>query len=206
MHGKTPVHTDGDNKLNLFAHVRLLKGLHLLYKKATSSLSSYTHQTEIEKGCRRETGKKISNEDLLLLDFLVSPFCMRVKIALAEKGLRYESKEEDLFGGKSGLVLKSNPIYQKVPVLLHNACTVCKSTGEAVEVAKKDFIEVLKVLEEALGENNFGGETFGFVDIVAIPMACWFYASEKFGNFTVEDKVPNYQLGLRGACRGKECG
>ncbi|KAH8511475.1 hypothetical protein H0E87_008878 [Populus deltoides] len=163
----------------------------------------------------------MSKEDLLLLDFWVSPFCMRVKIALAEKGLNYESKEEDLFGGKSELLLKSNPVYQKVPVLIHNACaygrsqarfwadyidkklfdatcTVWRSTGEAVEVAKKDFIEVLKVLEEALGEKTFfGGETFGFVDIVAIPMASWFYASEKFGNFTVEAECPKLSAWIK---------
>lgn len=210
--------------------------------------SDHSHLTPTSRKRRvaGETGKKMSKEDLLLLDFWVSPFCMRVKIALAEKGLNFESKEEDLFGGKSELLLKSNPVYQKVPVLLHNGkplnesaiivgyidekwpsppllpacaygrsqarfwadyidkklfdatCTVWRSTGEAVEVAKKDFIEVLKVLEEALGEKTFfGGETFGFVDIVAIPMASWFYASEKFGNFTVEAECPKLSAWIK---------
>lgn len=68
-------------------------------------------------------------EQLLLLDFGVSPFCQRVKIALAEKGVDYDSKEEDLFGGKSDLLLKSNPIYQKVPVLLYNDKPVLESTN-----------------------------------------------------------------------------
>lgn len=70
----------------------------------------------------------MSREQLLLLDFWASPFCMRVKIALDEKGLGYDSREEDLFGGKSELLLKSNPIYQKVPVLLHNGKPLCEST------------------------------------------------------------------------------
>lgn len=69
-------------------------------------------------------------EQLLLLDFWVSPFCQRVKIALAEKGVAYDSKEEeDLFGGKSDLLLKSNPVYQKVPVFLYNGKPVLESTN-----------------------------------------------------------------------------
>ncbi|KAJ8752158.1 hypothetical protein K2173_003766 [Erythroxylum novogranatense] len=63
-----------------------------------------------------------------LLDCWVSPFCMRVKIALAEKGVNYETREENLFGGKSQLLLNSNPIYQKVPVLIHNGRPLCEST------------------------------------------------------------------------------
>ena len=53
---------------------------------------------------------------------------MRVKIALAEKGLEYEARAEDLFEGKSDLLLNSNPIYKKVPVFLHNAKPLCEST------------------------------------------------------------------------------
>lgn len=70
----------------------------------------------------------MSKGEVLILDFCFSPFCMRVKIALGEKGVEYESREEDLFGGKSELLLKSNPIYQKVPVFLHNGKPLCEST------------------------------------------------------------------------------
>ena len=71
----------------------------------------------------------MAKEDVLLLDFWVSPFCSRVKIALAEKGVAYQQRGEDIFGGKSELFLKSNPIYQKVPVLLHDGKPMCESTN-----------------------------------------------------------------------------
>lgn len=71
----------------------------------------------------------MSSDDLVLLDFYVSPFCARVKIALSEKGLSFKSQEEDIFGGKSELLLKSNPIYEKVPVFLHDGKPVVESTN-----------------------------------------------------------------------------
>ena len=70
----------------------------------------------------------MSKEELVILDCWVSPFCMRVKIALTEEGLEYEARAEDLFGGKSDLLLNSNPIHKKVPVFLHNAKPLCEST------------------------------------------------------------------------------
>lgn len=71
---------------------------------------------------------KMSKEEVVLLDFWASPFCGRVKIALAEKGVEYENREEDVLGSKSELLLNSNPIHKKVPVLLHNGKPVCEST------------------------------------------------------------------------------
>ncbi|KAK9281373.1 hypothetical protein L1049_004273 [Liquidambar formosana] len=182
---------------------------------------------------------------VVLLDFWASPFCMRVKIAMAEKGVEHEHREEDLFGGKSDLLLKSNPVYQKVPVLLHGGKPVCESTiivsyidetwpsppllppcpygqaqarfwadfidkkvfdagcniwrskGEEQEAAK-DFIEILKQLEGALGEDDFfGGDSFGFVDVILIGLASWFYAYEKLGGFKVEDQCPKFSAWMK---------
>ncbi|XP_077221200.1 putative glutathione S-transferase parC [Tasmannia lanceolata] len=181
----------------------------------------------------------MSTDEVIILDSWASPFSARAKIALAEKGIDFESKEEDLFNNKSELLLKTNPVYKKVPVLIHNGKAVCeslvilsyieetwpsppllpsspyersqhrfwadfidkklfdagskiwKSKGEAQEVAKKEFIEIVKTLEGALGEKDFfGGESFGFVDIVAIPFTSWFYAYEQCGSFKMEEECP----------------
>jgi len=61
----------------------------------------------------------MASTGLVLLDFWVSPFGQRVRIALAEKNLAYEYVEEDLLAGKSDRLLQSNPVHKKIPVLLH---------------------------------------------------------------------------------------
>ncbi|KAK4253462.1 hypothetical protein QN277_010130 [Acacia crassicarpa] len=64
--------------------------------------------------------------EVTLLDFWPSPFGMRVRIALAEKGIQYEYKDEDL-RNKSPLLLQMNPVHKKIPVLIHNGKPVCES-------------------------------------------------------------------------------
>ncbi|KAE8706509.1 Glutathione S-transferase U25 [Hibiscus syriacus] len=63
---------------------------------------------------------------VVLLDFWPSMFGMRTRIALAEKGIKYEYKEEDL-RNKSELLLQMNPVHKKIPVLIHNGKPVCES-------------------------------------------------------------------------------
>ncbi|KAG6691054.1 probable glutathione S-transferase [Carya illinoinensis] len=64
----------------------------------------------------------MADDEVILLDYWVSMFGTRVRIALAEKEIKYESWEEGLLalGNKSDLLLKMNPIYKQIPVLIHN--------------------------------------------------------------------------------------
>ncbi|GKB67427.1 glutathione S-transferase, partial [Tanacetum coccineum] len=140
-----------------------------------------------------------------------SVFGMKVQIALAEKGVEYEYKEEDL-SNKSPLLVEMNPAHKKIPVLIHNGKPICESSiiveyiddawnnmhpsllpsdpylkaqarfwadfidkkiydagkriwrtkGDELEIAKKVFIDWLKVLEEQLGDKPcLIGDSFG---------------------------------------------
>jgi len=64
-----------------------------------------------------------------LYDFALSPRVRKVRIVLAEKGLRYEKVNVDLFKGeqKKPEYLAINP-YGKVPALQDNGTTVYEST------------------------------------------------------------------------------
>ncbi|KAL7587817.1 probable glutathione S-transferase parA [Lactuca sativa] len=180
------------------------------------------------------------NDELILLDCWASSYGMRVKIALAEKGLEYECREEN-FQEKSHLLLKSNPIHKTIPVLVHNGNPICESLNivryidefwphkspllpsdpykrsqnlfwadyidkkiysigkrvwrgkgdEDQEIAKREFIECLKKLEDELGNKPyFGGENVGFVDVALVPFTSWFYTYEARGNFSIEAECP----------------
>ncbi|KAB2601975.1 glutathione S-transferase [Pyrus ussuriensis x Pyrus communis] len=65
-------------------------------------------------------------DEVVLLDFWPSPFGMRLRIALAEKGIEYVYKDEDV-RNKSPLLLQMNPVHKKIPVLIHNGKPVCES-------------------------------------------------------------------------------
>ncbi|KAF3681703.1 putative glutathione S-transferase [Capsicum annuum] len=68
----------------------------------------------------------MANDGVILLDFRPSMFGMRLRVALAEKEVKYEYKEEDLWN-KSPLLLQMNPVHKKVPVLIHNGKSICES-------------------------------------------------------------------------------
>lgn len=67
-------------------------------------------------------------DETSLLDFWVSPFGMRVRLALAEKGLCYQFIEESLMTTeRSPLLLKMDPVHKKIPVLFHRGRPICES-------------------------------------------------------------------------------
>ena len=65
-------------------------------------------------------------EDVRVLGNWRSGFVMRPRIALKLKKVEYEFMEEAL-NPKSDLLLKSNPVHKKIPVLIHNGNPVCES-------------------------------------------------------------------------------
>uniref|UniRef100_A0A803N7N7 Glutathione S-transferase n=2 Tax=Chenopodium quinoa TaxID=63459 RepID=A0A803N7N7_CHEQI len=71
----------------------------------------------------------MADEQLILIDFWASMFCMRPKIALAEKNITdYDCRVEDLMSDKkSSLLLDMNPVHKLIPVLIHHGKPICES-------------------------------------------------------------------------------
>ncbi|PPR87354.1 hypothetical protein GOBAR_AA33338 [Gossypium barbadense] len=141
----------------------------------------------------------MADSNVKVLGTWASPFVMRVKIALHLKSVRYEDVEEDLLAPKSELLLKSNPIYKKIPVFFHAHNPICESliilqyideffpalgrlligaTEEDKKAALAEVVEGTVVLEGAFGELSkgkafFGGDNIGFVDIALGSLLGW---------------------------------
>lgn len=63
--------------------------------------------------------------------------------------------------------------------------------GEEFEAAKKQFIESLNTLEGQLGDKSFfGGDTFGFLDVLLVSFYCWIELYETTGKFKIEPECP----------------
>jgi len=68
----------------------------------------------------------MENSDVKLLGTLQCPYVSRVRVALNMKSVNYELLVEDL-GCKSELLLKSNPVRKKIPVMIHGDKAICES-------------------------------------------------------------------------------
>ncbi|KAH6775498.1 glutathione S-transferase TAU 19 [Perilla frutescens var. hirtella] len=82
-------------------------------------------------------------EEVMVLGFWTSPYVMRVKIALEEKGIKFVYKEENLFHEKSLLLLEANPVHKKVPVLIHKGRPICES------------LVILQYIDQVWNHNSF---------------------------------------------------
>ncbi|XP_024526896.1 probable glutathione S-transferase [Selaginella moellendorffii] len=69
----------------------------------------------------------MSKDSVKLLNFWPSMFGLRVHYALDLKGVSYDYQEERLLPNKSKELLEANPIYAKIPVLIHNGKPICES-------------------------------------------------------------------------------
>ena len=69
---------------------------------------------------------KLAMASVKLIGGRPSPFVNRVQIALNLKSVDYDFLEERP-GSKSELLLKSNPVHKKIPVLIHNDEPICES-------------------------------------------------------------------------------
>ncbi|XP_027177516.1 probable glutathione S-transferase parC [Coffea eugenioides] len=183
-----------------------------------------------------------AREEVILLDFWTSMYGMRARVALEEKEIKYEHKQEDLIGNKSELLLRMNPIHKTIPVLIHDGKPVCESLiaveyidevwkgkasllpsdpyeraqarfwadfldkkvyeygrqvtwsrkGEEPEAAKIGLTNSIKTLEEeALGDKlYFGGDKFGYLDVVVIGLCSWLHTYEIICNFNAATECP----------------
>ncbi|XP_011014274.1 PREDICTED: glutathione S-transferase U17-like [Populus euphratica] len=68
----------------------------------------------------------MARSDVKLIGAWASPFVMRARIALNIKSVGYDFLEETL-GSKSQLLLESNPVHKKIPVMIHDGKAICES-------------------------------------------------------------------------------
>lgn len=68
-----------------------------------------------------------SSSEVKLLGSWTSPFSLRVTFALNIKSIPHYFQQENVLFSKSDLLLRSNPVHKKIPVLIHKDRPICES-------------------------------------------------------------------------------
>ncbi|KAH9319946.1 hypothetical protein KI387_021715, partial [Taxus chinensis] len=92
----------------------------------TLSTKQHTIAINTAQRLKKKHVKMASQDDVKVLSLWSSPYVMRVLIGLEEKGIKYETVPQN-FSEKSPLLLEMNPVYKRVPVLIHNGKPVAES-------------------------------------------------------------------------------
>ncbi|CAN1167080.1 Glutathione S-transferase U7 [Linum perenne] len=187
----------------------------------------------------------MAEEELKLLGLWASPYSRRVELILKLKGLKFQYIEESNLreednSSKSSLLLRSNPVLKKIPVLFHEGNPVQESMiiveyideiwgcehpvlpndpwdravarfwarfidetilpvawkiyagkGKEKQDAIEEFHDQLKLLEKELkGNDYFGGEKIGFLDIAAFQLHFFESLQEDDDRFMTPEKFP----------------
>ncbi|KAM3275039.1 hypothetical protein ACQJBY_043796 [Aegilops geniculata] len=90
------------------------------------SSTKWAYKSELVCVLEEPAAAAAMSEPVVVVGGWASPFVSRVCIALRLKGVEYEFLQEAV-GRKSELLLRSNPVYRKMPVLLHGGRPVCES-------------------------------------------------------------------------------
>ncbi|KAG6471749.1 glutathione S-transferase U17-like [Zingiber officinale] len=105
--------------------------------------------------------------DVKLIGSPLSPYVLRVMITLSLKKVEYELLQEK-FGEKSELLLKSNPVYKKIPVFIHHDRPICESAV------------IVEYIDEVWPESGCGA---------ILPADAYHRALHRFWTFYVDDKL-----------------